>query len=90
MKRETNAGFVIIAAETYNTLPDGKEERIVLGKREGKYSTMYVTWESARHPAEAEIDYFWGHYLDGEQEARADYHKRLLEKYDTALHGAEN
>lgn len=80
--QETNQGYEIIVAETYNVLSNDKEERVVLGRMIGKSSTMYVTWESTRHPAEGEIDYYWGHYFDDERKARADYHRRLIEKYE--------
>lgn len=80
--KEINEGYEIIAAETYNVMANDKEARIVLGKMETKYGAMFVTWESARHPADGETDYFWGHYFDDEQKARADYHRRLIEKYD--------
>lgn len=79
---EFNEGYEIIAAETYNILADDKEERVVLGRMESKYGTMYVTWESARHPSEGVTDYFWGHYHGDERLARADYHRRLMEHYE--------
>ena len=90
---EINEGYEIIAAETYSTSRLGQESRIVLGRMETKHGAMFVTWESTRWPLSyggTKSDYFWGHYFDDERKARADYHKRLLEKYDIGLHGAEN
>lgn len=78
---EINQGYKIIASETYRVLSDDKEERIVLGKMETRLGTQYVTWESTRHPAEDEVDYFWGRYFDSEDHARADYHRRLADHY---------
>lgn len=78
---EVNEGYEIIAAETYNIRANDKEERVVLGRKEIRFCTMYVTWESVRHPAEEKADYFWGHYYDNETAARADYHCRLMEHY---------
>lgn len=82
---EQNEGYTIIAAETYSTTRSGQESRIVLGRNETKHGTMFVTWESTRwalHNGGTKIDYFWGHYHDDENKARADYHRRLLEKYE--------
>ncbi len=78
---EINEGYEIIAAETYSTLRAGRRYRIVLGKLETKLGTMFVTWESIIQPLTNRIDYFWGHYFSEEDQARADYHRRLLEKY---------
>lgn len=80
--KEFNEGYEIIEAETFCTRPwDDGEERIVLGKIDTRFGTHYVTWESCRHPAEGKADFFWGHYFDYEKQARADYHRRLAEKY---------
>lgn len=90
---EINEGYEIIAAETYSISRLGQESRIVLGRMETKHGAMFVTWESTRWPLSyggTKSDYFWGHYFDDERKARADYHKRLLERYDTGLHEADN
>lgn len=78
--KEFNEGFEIIAAETYSTGPWSKANRVVLGRHETRFGPQFVTWESTTAPA-GKIDYFWGHYFDREEQARADYHRRLAEKY---------
>jgi len=82
---EFNQGYEIIAAETYQITEKGRECRIVLGRMETKYGAMFVTWESTTGAigGDGYADYFWGHYLDNEKAARADYHRRLLEKYES-------
>lgn len=77
---EINEGFEIVAAEAYTTKTWAKEERVVLGRHETRYGTQWVTWQSKTSPKD-EIDYFWGHYFDDEAQARADYHRRLAERY---------
>lgn len=78
---EVNHGFEIVASETYCIRPDDREDRIVLGVMKNENFTQYVTWESSRHPADGTVDYFWGHYFDKGQQAKADYHRRLMEHY---------
>ena len=81
---EVNEGYEIIAAEVYRVKP-GQGDRIVLGRMETKYGVQFVTWESTVREQEdgsIQTDYFWGHYFNEEAEARADYHKRLHEKYE--------
>ena len=81
---ERNAGFEIIASEVYHVSRLGQQSRIVLGRMETKLGIKYVTWESTLWPVEDHraIDYYWGHYFDDEEKARADYHRRLFEKYE--------
>lgn len=82
VKKETNEGYEIIAAETYRTNLRIKR-RIVLGRKETRFGPRFVTWESSTgHVASDGVDYFWGHYFDNERAARADYHRRLLEQYE--------
>ena len=76
----TNAGYEIIAAEAYWTYQNGKKSEVVLGKMRTAHGDQFVTWECTVTPAAA--DYYWGHYFDNRMDAFADYHKRLLEKYD--------
>ena len=78
---EFNAGYEIVKSETYRIGADDKESRIVLGKMETRLGTQYVTWESVRHPEDGTADYFWGHYFDKDQQAMADYHRRLADHY---------
>lgn len=81
---ERNAGYEIIAAETYTESRLGQQDRVVLGRNKTSLGTMYVTWESTIWPLpndNTKIDYYWGHYFDDERKARADYHARLAEKY---------
>jgi hypothetical protein len=80
-----NQGYKIIDSEAYRTDDTGREEQIVLGRMETRLGMMFVTWESIKHPysvGNRRYDYFWGHYFDDEREAHADYHRRLLEKYE--------
>ena len=82
---EKNEGYEIIAAEVYSTSRLGQQERIVLGRNETRCGTMFVTWDSTGWPLKdggVKYDYFWGHYFDDERKARADYHRRLIEKYE--------
>jgi len=80
--KEFNEGYEIVAAETYFVRPwDDGEDRIVLGKIDTRIGTQYVTWESCRHPDDETADYFWGHYFDSENHAKADYHRRLADHY---------
>ena len=82
---EINEGYEIIAAEVYAVTDFGREERVVLGRMDTRYGTMFVTWESqvwTFSDGEKRFDYFWGHYHDDERKARADYHRRLIEKYE--------
>lgn len=82
---EKNEGYEIIAAEVYSTSRLGQQERIVLGRNETKHGTMFVTWDSTGWPLKnsgMKFDYYWGHYFDNEAKARADYHRRLFEKYE--------
>ena len=80
---ESNQGYKIVKKETYHMTQTGRADRIVLGRMDTKYGKQFVTWESAAYPQDDRpIEYFWGHYFSTENEARADYHKRLLEKYE--------
>lgn len=80
---ELNEGYEIVEAEAYRTNDTGRVDRIVLGRMDTKYGVMWVTWESAAYPHEGgRLEYFWGHYHDDERKARADYHRRLIEKYE--------
>lgn len=81
---EFNQGYKIVAAEAYQTDSDGRVHRIVLGQLESSVGALWVTWDSVFDNATGikGADYFWGHYFDREKAARADYHRRLVEKYD--------
>ena len=83
--KEINEGYEIIAAEAYRINNKGRKDRIVLGRKETRLGTMFVTWESLEQPQEdgsTRLDYFWGHYHSDGKEAYADYHRRLLEHYE--------
>lgn len=82
----TNEGYEIIASETYHvsTITE-QESRVVLARKETTFGTMFVTWESNAlliSQSCKKVDYYWGHYFDDENKARADYHKRLAAKYE--------
>lgn len=85
-KIKVNEGYKITASETYTASRSGQESRIVLAEKETSLGKMFVTWESTAWPlsnGSEKADYYWGHYFDDEREARADFHRRLLEKYET-------
>ena len=80
-RTEINAGYTIIAAEAYEH-SDGAEHAVVLGKMETRFGMQYVTWERTLRLANPDKrDYFYGHYSDSGDFARADYHERLMEHY---------
>ena len=82
---EKNEGYEIVAREVYSTSRLGQQDSIVLGRNETKYGTMFVTWDCTGWPLKnggMKFDYYWGHYYDEEAKARADYHRRLIEKYE--------
>ena len=82
--KENNAGYEIITAETYFSA-DGEDSRIVLGEMETARGTQYVTWESETRTGQNGVSntvYFWGHYFNDRHASFADYHRRLLEKYE--------
>ena len=63
-----------------------KCSRLVLAEKETSLGRMFVTWESTAwllSNGSEKADYYWGHYFDDERKARADFHRRLLEKYET-------
>ena len=78
---EKNEGYEIIAREIYSVSKQGQQEGIALGRNE----TMFVTWSFTVWPLKdghSKTDYYWGHYFSDKASARADYHRRLLEKYE--------
>lgn len=81
---EKNEGYEIIAVEVYRETNSGQQDRIVLGRMTTRFGTKFVTWSSTIWPLKDgnKIDYFWGHYFEDGAAAYADYHKRLLEKYE--------
>ena len=80
---EANQGYEIIESETYHMSDTGRADRVVLGRMVTKNSSQFVTWESAAYfQDDRPLEYFWGHYFDKEADARADYHRRLMEKYE--------
>lgn len=80
---EANQGYKIIESETYHMSDTGRADRVVLGQMVTKNSSQFVTWESAAYfQDDRPLEYFWGHYFDKEADARADYHRRLMEKYE--------
>lgn len=84
-KIKVNEGYEIIASETYTASRSGQESRIVLAEKETSLGKMFVTWESTAwllSNGSEKADYYWGHYFDDERRARANYHRRLLEKYE--------
>ena len=81
-----NEGYQIVASETYTASRSGQKSCIVLAEKETSLGRMFVTWESTARllsNGSEKADYYWGHYFDDERKARADYHRRLLEKYET-------
>ena len=83
---KANEGYTIIVSETYTASRSGQMSRIVLGVKETSLGKMFVTWESTAwllSNGSEKSDYYWGHYFDDERKARADFHRRLLEKYET-------
>ena len=82
---KANEGYTIIVSETYTASRSGQMSRIVLGVKDTSFGKMFVTWESTAWPlsnGNEKSDYYWGHYFDDERKARADYHRRLVEKYE--------
>jgi len=82
---EINAGYEIIAAETYHKESEWVQHRIVLGRRTTVYSTEYVTWDSTKTTGVLNQDYYWGHYFSSEAAARTDYHERLMQKWGNQI-----
>ncbi len=83
---EQNAGYTIIAGETYSDNPKThRQDSVVLGLRFTlPDNRMYVTWERTSRELDdgnIQVDYYWGHYFEDFNAARLDYHKRLVEKY---------
>ena len=86
---EENAGYEIILSETYaHELGDAM--RVVLGRKVlDSGEVKYVTWESRYDPSKDEYRYDFGHYdFKTYRDARADYHKRLADKW--AAYGEED
>jgi transcriptional regulator with XRE-family HTH domain len=80
---EFNQGYEIVEKETYRICDTGRADAIVLARMSTKYGTQFVTWESAAYLRDDRpLEYFWGHYFSEEDQARADYHRRLLKKYE--------
>ena len=82
---KANEGYTIIVSETYTASRSGQMSRIVLGVKDTSFGRMFVTWESTAwllSNGSEKADYYWGHYFDDERKARADFHRRLLEKYE--------
>ena len=80
-----NEGYQIVASETYTATRTGQESRVVLACKETSLGPAFVTWESTAWPlsnGSEKADYYWGHYFDDGRKAHADYHKRLLAKYE--------
>lgn len=78
---EINAGYKIIAKETYRKPDEFTEYQIVLGMKETRCGKEFVTWDSIKRAGILNIDYFWGHYFSNENKAKADYHERLRNMY---------
>lgn len=84
-----NEGYEIIKTDTYRVTASGRTlHSIVLGKQETKLGdktvTQYVTWDSdhtLREGGQYEHNYYWGHYFFDRDDAYADFHERLREKY---------
>ena len=84
-KIKANEGYKITVSETYTASRSGQMSRIVLGVKDTSFGKMFVTWESTAwllSNGSEKADYYWGHYFDDERKARADYHRRLVEKYE--------
>lgn len=73
-----NAGYHIMQYEVYRegVAPSGIEYKnaVVLGLNK---KGMWVTWEWSNSS-----EFFWGHYFESENDARKDYHARLMNNYD--------
>lgn len=75
-----NAGFTIIASETY--YDDRVKFGFAIGEKDSRFSESgkeYVTWEYKEENGTR--DYYWGHYYDDRDKAFVDYHTRLLAEY---------
>ena len=73
--KEVNAGFEIIAKVQVGPV------EYALGERGGKFPS-FATWE--RTPAndgDGQPNYYWGHYIEGRDEAVRDFCDRASEKY---------
>ena len=66
-------GYAVKAYEQYRT--EGSREIFVVLAQSEKTGN-WVTWECTDG-----YDFYWGHYFTSEAAAKADYHKRLSEKY---------
>jgi len=71
----SNAGFTIIRKVSF-----GDNRCYVIGKREVRLGSPYVTWEGNNAD-----DYYWGHYLDTFDEAVKDLAKRVEQGLDNYL-----
>ena len=67
-----NAGYTIISTFLFARSDDGTTFEIVLGENSRGH---YVTWECKNGN-----NYYWGHYFDQIDHARADFLDRCLMK----------
>lgn len=77
-----NAGYNILNSEIYQQYVSPDKEHIQLyGVCIGHNGRDYVTWEFVVNE-KGEYSYFWGHYISDKAAAFADYHRRLINKYE--------
>lgn len=73
----TNANYVIEKMEITEE-QNGATFGIALGHNEK--SNMWVTWcFKASENEKKEIEFFWGHYYERENDAIVDYHQRIID-----------
>lgn len=72
MEKRVNAGFEIINSIVVN---EETASEVVLGKKETRFGTEYVTWLCKGFK-----DYYWGHYKTDSISAKIDFCKRALEE----------
>ena len=72
MEIRRNAGYEIIDIVT---LKENRE--IVLGKRE---DGQFVTWYATRRNFMYDWDYYHGHYIQDELNARIDFYERVVDE----------
>ena len=72
MEKRVNAGFEIINSIIIN---EETSSEVVLGKKETRFGTEYVTWLCKNH-----TDYYWGHYRSDLKLAKIDFCERALEE----------
>lgn len=79
-----NAGYTIEEFEATYYEDSFKYSGIVLAhnKKTNQWCTWYFLCNERESITENRWSFYWGHYFDREQDARADYHRRLLAEYE--------